>query len=93
MPINKYQEVRNYFPYLKTGKIYFNHAAIGPIATPVKNSINEYLNYRSELYDGTDDPYLNISESAKNKLAHILNVNSNYIAWVDNISNAMSILA
>lgn len=93
MSVNKYQEVRNYFPYLKTGKIYFNHAAIGPIPTPAINSINEYLNYRSELYDGTDDPYSNISESAKNKLAHLLNVNSNYIAWVDNISNAMSILA
>lgn len=93
MPINKYQELRNYFPYLKTGKIYFNHAAIGPIPIPVINSINEYLNYRSELYDGTDDLYSNISESAKNKLAHLLNVNSNYIAWVDNISNAMSILA
>ena len=93
MSINKFQEVRNYFPYLKTGKIYFNHAAIGPIPTPVNNSINEYLNYRSELYNGTDDPYSDISESAKNKLAHILNVNSNYIAWVDNISNSMSILA
>lgn len=87
------KEIRNYFPYLKTGKTYFNNAVLSPISTIVKEKIEDYLHLRSE----TDiEPYFKTlpqTIGAKDKLAKLLNVNSNLIAWSANVSNSLNILA
>jgi selenocysteine lyase/cysteine desulfurase len=87
------QESRKYFPYLETGKKYFNHAAISPLPTRVIEKLDDYIQIRSE----TDiEPYfetLSQATGAKDKLAKLLNVNSALIAWSSNVSNSLNILA
>ena len=41
-------EVRNKFPYLVNGIIYFNHAATGPFSSPVVNRLTNLLIEKSE---------------------------------------------
>lgn len=87
------RESRKYFPYLKTGKKYFNHAAISPLPSTVNEKIYEYFQIRSET---EIEPYfltLAQATSAKDKLANLLNVNSNQLAWSPNVSSSLNILA
>jgi len=86
-------EIRKLFPHLQTDQIYFNHAALGPWCTLVLNRINEYAAQRSgqkiENY-----PYsLKWNESAKKKLGELIGADTDRIAWVDNVSNGINILA
>lgn len=86
-------EIRNYFPYLKTGKLYFNHAAISPLSTKVLERVNSYLSIRSE---GEIEPYfetLDEALGAKQKVADLLKVASDDIAWTSNVSHSLNILA
>ena len=84
---------RKYFPYLKTGKKYFNHAAISPLPIQVKEKIDDYLLIRSE----TDiEPYFKTlpqANGAKEKLAKLLNVVPSLIAWSANVSESLNLLA
>lgn len=87
------EESRKYFPYLKTGKKYFNHAAISPMSSIVKEKLVEYLNIRSE----TDiEPYFKTlpqANGAKDKLANLINVKPSEIAWSSNVSDSLNVLA
>lgn len=86
-------EARKYFPFLETGKIYFNHAAVSPLSTLVTGKIHNYLLQRSA---GTIEDYqtlLSESIEVKNKLAKLLNTAPGRIAFVDNTSNGLNILA
>lgn len=87
------EESRKYFPYLKTGKKYFNHAAISPLPVKVKEEIDDYLSIRSV----TDiEPYFKTlpqASGAKIRLANLLNVNPDLIAWSANVSSSLNILA
>jgi len=91
--MNKFNETRTYFPYLKNGITYFNHAAIGPISSRVKEKLDEFLLQRSELFIENYFETRPLVKSAKRKLARILNVNTESVAWVDNVSNALNIIA
>jgi cysteine desulfurase / selenocysteine lyase len=86
-------EIRELFPHLKTEQIYFNHAAIGPWSSPALNRINEYSIQRSgekiENYPFT----VKWNISAKEKLGKIIGAQPERIAWVDNVSNGINILA
>ena len=42
------EAVRELFPHIKSGKIYFNHAATGPFSKNVLSVVNDYLLQRSE---------------------------------------------
>ncbi|MFA4922609.1 MAG: aminotransferase class V-fold PLP-dependent enzyme, partial [Ignavibacteriaceae bacterium] len=86
-------EARKYFPFLDKGKIYFNHAAVSPLSTMVTGKIQTYLQQRSE---GTIEDFQAVlaeSAEAKNKIAEMLNTSSARIAFVDNTSNGLNILA
>jgi cysteine desulfurase / selenocysteine lyase len=86
-------EIRELFPHLKTDQIYFNHAAIGPWSSLALNRINKYSTQRSgekiENYPFT----VKWNASAKEKLGKIIGAPSERIAWVDNVSNGINILA
>jgi cysteine desulfurase / selenocysteine lyase len=87
------KEIRALFPHVSMGKVYFNHAAIGPWSLKVLDRINEYALQRSgEMIENY--PYvLKKNSSAKDKLAQLLGATSNRLAWVDNVSNGLNILA
>ncbi|MBM4172189.1 MAG: aminotransferase class V-fold PLP-dependent enzyme [Ignavibacteria bacterium] len=85
--------IRTLFPHLATGQIYFNHASLGPWHEFIFNRLNEYAKERSGNNVMNFESYVKYSQSAKNKLALLLGTVSERIAWVDNVSNAMSLVA
>ena len=86
-------KARSYFPYLKSGKIYFNHASTGPLSQPVLDNINKVLYEKSET---NIDEYLglqSIIKETKNDLGELINATPDRIAFVDNTSNGINVLA
>jgi cysteine desulfurase / selenocysteine lyase len=86
-------EVRELFPYLKTGKIYFNHASTGPVSTRVLESLNAFLRNASE---GKIDDYPTIlatMQETKQELGNYLNCSPDRIAFLDNTTNGINIIA
>lgn len=87
------EKIRALFPYVSMGKIYFNHAALGPWSLKVLERINEYTAQRSGEMIENFPYFLKKNSSAKQKLAQLLGASSDRIAWVDNVSNGLNILA
>lgn len=86
-------EARSLFPHLKTDQIYFNHAALGPWSTLALNRINEYAAQRSGEKIENYPFFLKWNQSAKEKLGKLIGAQTDRIAWIDNVSNALNILA
>ena len=86
-------QVRQYFPYLKNGKIYMNHAAVSPLSTMVLDSINDFLVERSDTKIENYETVIEKTGQAKHKLSTMLNTHPDRIAFVDNTSNGLNILA
>lgn len=86
-------EVRQLFPHLQTGKIYFNHASIGPLASPIVQKLNDYLFERSVSPIKNFNTFVKASIGAKELLGKLINANPKRIAWVDNVSNGLNVLA
>lgn len=87
------EQIRSLFPHLDTDQVYFNHAAIGPWCQPVLDRIAEYSSQRSGLMVENFPFFLEKNASARVKLAKLLGAESNRLAWVDNVSNGLNILA
>jgi selenocysteine lyase/cysteine desulfurase len=84
---------RKYFPHINNKIIYFNHAAFGPVSSIVKKDIEDYLTEQSELKpDDVSGLIRNIRES-KTELASLINTTTDRIAYLDNTSNGINILA
>lgn len=86
-------DIRAEFPYLKTGKKYFNHAAISPLPLSVKKTIDEYLNIRTE---SDIEPYfitLSDAKGAKENLGKLLNAAPSLLSWTPNVSSSLNIIA
>ena len=86
-------DVRTLFPHLQTDQIYFNHAAIGPWSTLAINRMNEYAQQRSGGKIENYQSFLRWSSNAKEKLGKLLGAIPERLAWVDNVSNGLNILA
>jgi selenocysteine lyase/cysteine desulfurase len=86
-------EIRSLFPYLGTGAIYFNHAAVSPLSTPVVAAMQEHLAIRST---GSIDDYnkiLRTFATARARTAELINAESDRIAFAENTSTGLNILA
>jgi len=86
-------EIRSLFPYLETRAIYFNHAAVSPLSTPVVAAMQEHLAMRST---GAIDDYnkiLRTFATARTKTAELINAESDRIAFAENTSTGLNILA
>ena len=86
-------KARNYFPYLKKDLIYFNHASTAPLTTVVKAAIDNLLNDKNE---GKIDEYNELLQKVtetKEMLALMLNATSGCIAFTENTSIGLNILA
>ena len=86
-------DVRNKFPYLDNGMIYFNHASTGPLSSLVVNRLTNLLKEKSESQIDEYDSFLKVLEESKLLLADLINCNSDRIAFIDNTSNGLNILA
>ncbi len=87
------ETVRNFFPYIKTGKIFFDHAAVSPISTFTKERIENYLYNFSENDIENIPQLIQIAEETKIKISKLINATSDRIAFVDNTSNGLNIIA
>ncbi len=87
------EEIRSLYPFLEQGKIYFNHASIGPLSKLAVSSLNEYIYTRSLGSIKNFDTFITADQSGREKLGKLLNCMPNRVTWVDNVSNGMSMLA
>ncbi|MCX7798258.1 MAG: aminotransferase class V-fold PLP-dependent enzyme [Melioribacter sp.] len=87
------EEARQLFPHLKTNQIYFNHASIGPWNELALKRLEEYSKQRSGEEIENYEYFLKWSASAKVKLASLLKTTPERLAWIDNVSNGLNILA
>ena len=86
-------KIRSLFPYLESGAIYFNHAAVSPLSTPVVAAMQEHLAMRST---GAIDDYnkiLRTFATARARTAELINAESDRIAFAENTSTGLNILA
>ena len=86
-------KARSYFPYLDKGIIYFNHASTGPLSAGVKDAIEKLLNDKNE---GKIDDYnelIRIVGETKQLLGKMLNTQASRIAFTENTSIGLNILA
>jgi selenocysteine lyase/cysteine desulfurase len=86
-------EVRNYFPYLKNDIIYFNHASTGPITSLVTKRLNNLLKEKSESKIDDYESFMLVYKETKNILSQMINCNADRIAFLDNTSNGLNVLA
>lgn len=86
-------EVRNMFPYLDKGIIYFNHASTGPFSSLVVNRLTNLLKEKSESKIDDYGSFLKVVEETKSILAELINCNVDRTAFVDNTSNGLNIIA
>ena len=87
------EKSRSYFPHLKNGIIYFNHASTAPINTLMKNRIDEFLKERSEY--ALDDywAFKAVADETKSMLGKMINCSGERIAFLDNTTNGIIWLA
>lgn len=86
-------QIRKTFPHIETGRVYFNHAAIGPLSIKVKEKLQHYLEERSSGSIENFGMLLEASSNAKKRLAMLLNAKKNRLAWAENVSAGINILA
>lgn len=87
------KEARPLFPYLQSGSIYMNHAAISPLSIPVLDKINQYLSFRHSAVVEDFNDMLRTAADTKQKIGKMINCDPSRIAFVDNTSNGLNILA
>ena len=90
MDLNK---ARSFFPHTTTGLIYFNHAATGPLPTTVTEKIAEYSQERSFKWIDNFGKVSEFAGSTKADLGKMLNCKADRIAYLDNTTNGINILA
>lgn len=87
------KEVRELFPHIKKGITYLNHAATGPLSKRVLDVMEEFLRSKSE--ESIDDypGFVKITDETKDIIAAMLNTDSKWIAFGDNTTNGMNLIA
>ncbi|HKI78752.1 MAG TPA: aminotransferase class V-fold PLP-dependent enzyme [Ignavibacteriaceae bacterium] len=86
-------KARSYFPHIKEGIIYFNHAATSPLSTLVTEKISEYTSERSYKWIDNFPRVGQFAKSTKEDLGQMLNCSPDRIAYTDNTTTGINILA
>lgn len=84
---------RPLFPFLKNGTVYLDHASIGPIPIPTRTAVDLYLQRRSESDINVFQSFLKIHAQAKHRIGTLINAKADRIAFCDNTSHGLNILA
>jgi len=90
--INK-SEIRKHFTYLENGIIYFNHASTGPIPDFTVEAVKNYLAERSSKSIDNYEKILKTISETKELIAKLINSSPDRIAFLDNVSNSMNLIA
>ena len=86
-------ELREDFPHLKSGQIYFNHASCGPMSNPVRIALENLIKHKSKDEINNYSKLVSIASETKKILAEMINCSPDRIAFVDNTTNGINILA
>lgn len=89
MNLELLEKARNYFPYLKHGIIYFNHASTSPIHTLIKSRIDEFIKERGEYASDDYQAFRAVTEETKSMISEMINCESDRIAFLDNTTNGI----
>jgi len=89
----KPQDTRKYFPYLETGRVFFDHAATSPLSIKVTERLNDYFYQRSVSHVENFWEYQPILDMAKKRLSDLINADEDRISWKDNVTNGLNMLA
>ncbi len=87
------EELRSRFPFLENGKIYLNHAATSPMPQTVIDKIQEHIYISSETDIDNYEFFIKQVSSARKKTAELINASSDRIAFTENTSTGLNILA
>ena len=87
------KKARNYFPYLSNNIIYLNHAAVSPLSKKVVETVDKLVKQKSEEEIDDFKSMLKVFEDTKSELAYLINSTPDRIAFVDNTSNGLNLLA
>lgn len=86
-------EIRKHFPYLDSGKIYFNHAAISPVSSFVKVELEKFLHERSTTDIDNYEKMVNTVGSLTDRISVMLNAKQARIALTKSVTESLNILA
>ncbi|MCA2004268.1 MAG: aminotransferase class V-fold PLP-dependent enzyme, partial [Ignavibacterium sp.] len=87
------EEIRQIFPFIKNGITYFNHASTAPVSSVVKERLTNLLNEKSEFRIDDYFTFMKVYEETKELLGQLLNADPERIAFIDNTSTGLNILA
>lgn len=87
------EHIRQLFPFIQNGIVYFNHASTAPISLKVRERVCELLKEKSESKIDDYNEFLRVYEESKILLGELINARADRIAFLDNTSNGLNILA
>ena len=93
MNTNEINSIRNLFPYLKKGVVYFNHASSGPLTSRHIETMNKLLYEKSEGSIDNYEELIKVSNETKQIIAKMLNTSKERIAFTSNTSSGLNILS
>ncbi len=86
-------EYRRLYPVVQAGTVYMNHAATGPLSTRVIAAVDKYLRERSETNIDNYALFQPTLTETRSYAAKLLNTTPDRIAFFDNTTNAINLLA
>jgi len=84
---------RSWFPFLSTGKIWLNHAAVSPMSQRVRQALDAYLSSCEVDEIDTFPSTLPAAAKLRSNLGKLVGAPSERIAFVGNTSDGLSLLA
>lgn len=85
-------EVRAHFPHTERG-IYMNHAATGPLSTPVIQAMDVYLSERHETRIENFEHFLPVLAEARARIGRLIGSAPERVEFAPNTSYALNVLA
>jgi len=87
------EEAREHFPHTKGERLYVNHAATAPLSRPVREAMDGFLDDRTGGNVNNYEAFAPVIERTRERAARLLGTAPERMAFVQNTSTALSILA
>lgn len=87
------KELKEDFSHLRSSQIYFNHASCGPMSRPVKNVLENLIKEKSKDEINNYAKLVTVASETKQMIGEMINCSPDRIAFVDNTTNGINILA